>query len=289
MDYKEIKINWQKIDIDGIFLSNVDWRKLSVSENSKNIDWTHSRIVSPTFARIRTITIEWIIEKMDNSDFWAQRINHLQNIFSLQTNLNKLEEKEVYIKDIFWNDWKIFAKIKEPFYFEEWDLNIIWSHWKFRVVLESTKSPIYRSFEENFIAWENWDFGWFFLDFELEKSFDERNWILQINTLWNVEIPLRFEIIASWRVIFPLTIKNIKNEEFFKLENMQDLEAGDVLIIDTENFIVLKNNENIIEKRAIWSTWLKSLWSSSFLIFDASSSWFWENFKTRVYFSNSML
>ena len=67
MDYREIKINWQKIDIPGIYFTNVDWRKLSVSESSQNIEWTHSRVVSPTYARVRTITIEWIVEKLTMS------------------------------------------------------------------------------------------------------------------------------------------------------------------------------------------------------------------------------
>lgn len=288
MDFKEIKINWQKIDIPWIYFTNVTWRKLSVSENSKNIEWTHSRVVSPTYARVRTITIEWIVEKLDNSEFSASRINHLQNIFSLQTNLSELEEKELFIKDIFWNEWKMPVKVKEPFDFDEWDTNLIGSHWKFRVVLESTKSPIYKSFEENFINWNSWDFGWFNLDFELEKAFDEQDWILQVNILWNVSVPLRFEIIATWRVVFPLTIKNIKTWEFFKLENMEDLKSWDILVIDTENFFVSKNWENIIEKRASWSSWLKANWSSSFLVTE-NISWFWQNFQTRIYFSNSML
>jgi hypothetical protein len=33
--------------------------------------------------------------------------------------LSELEEKEIYIKDLFNNEWKIQAKIKEPFEFLE--------------------------------------------------------------------------------------------------------------------------------------------------------------------------
>lgn len=287
MDYREIKINWQKIDIPWIYFTNFDWRKLSISDQSRNLEGLHSRVVSPTFARIRIITIEWVVEKIDWIEKVAERINHLQNIFSLQTNLVELEEKELFIKDIFWNEWKMSVKVKEPFEFYE-DTEMKGSHYNFRVVLESTKSPIYKSFEENFINWDSWDFGWFTLDFELEKAFDEQDWILQVNILWNVSVPLRFEIIATWRVVFPLTIKNIKTWEFFKLENMEDLKSWDILVIDTENFFVSKNWENIIEKRASWSSWLKANWSSSFLVTE-NNSWFWQNFQTRIYFSNSML
>lgn len=288
MDFKEIKINWQKIDIPWIYFTNVVWRKLSASDQSKNLEGLHSRVVSPTFARVRIITIEWIVEKLDNTEFSASRINHLQNIFSLQTDLSELEEKELYIKDIFWNEWKMPVKVKEPFDFDEWDTNLVWSHWKFRVVLESTKSPIYRSFEENSVESSSSDFGWFCLDFELEKAFDESSWALQVNILWNVSVPLRFELVAVSTVIFPVIIRNLKTEEFFKIENLANLKPWDKIIIDSENFSLLLNDENIIEKRASWSTWLKASWSSSFLVTDSSSS-LDEKILSRVYFSNSML
>ncbi|PZM85074.1 hypothetical protein DLH72_02230 [Candidatus Gracilibacteria bacterium] len=84
MDYKEIKINGQKIDIPGIFFTKVEWRKLSVSDSSRNIEGMHSRIVSPTFARVRIITIEGVIERIDGIEKAAERLNHLQNLFSLQ-------------------------------------------------------------------------------------------------------------------------------------------------------------------------------------------------------------
>ncbi|PZM85073.1 hypothetical protein DLH72_02225 [Candidatus Gracilibacteria bacterium] len=240
------------------------------------------------FARVRIITIEGVIERIDGIEKAAERLNHLQNLFSLQTNLATLEEKELFIKDIFGNDWKIFIKIKEPFEFFEGNDEIVGSHYNFRVVLESTKSPVYKSFEENFIESKSGDFGGFTLDFELEKAFDEQDGLLQINTLGNISIPLRFEIIATGRVIFPLIIRNVKNNDFFKLENMSDLQAGDKIIIDTENFSVLKNGENIIDKRSSGSVWLKSRGSSSFLVTDSSSG-FDKNFISRVYFSNSML
>lgn len=287
MDYKEIKINWQKIDIPWILFINFDWRKLSTSDQSRNLEGLHSRVVSPTFARIRIITIEWVVEKIDWIEKVAERINHLQNIFSLQTNLVELEEKELYIKDIFWNEWKMPVKVKEPFEFYE-DTEMKGSHYNFRVVLESTKSPIYKSFEENSVESSSSDFGWFCLDFELEKAFNESSWALQVNILWNVSVPLRFELVAVSMVIFPVIIRNLKTEEFFKIENLPNLKPWDKIIIDSENFSLLLNNENIIEKRASWSTWLKASWSSSFLVTDSSSS-LKEKILSRVYFSNSML
>lgn len=287
MDYREIKINWQKIDIPWILFTNFDWRKLSTSDQSRNLEGLHCRVVSPTFARVRVITIEWVIEKIDWIEKVAERINHLQNIFSLQTNLVELEEKELYIKDIFWNEWKILVKIKEPFEFYE-DTEMKGSHYNFRVVLESTKSPIYKSFEENSVESSSSDFGWFYLDFELEKAFDESSWALQVNILWNVSVPLRFELVAVSTVIFPITIRNLKTEEFFKIENLPNFKLWDKIIIDSENFSLLLNDENIIEKRASWSTWLKASWSSIFLVTDSSSS-MEEKILSRVYFSNSML
>ena len=285
MDYREIKINWQKIDIPGIYFTNVDWRKLSVSESSQNIEWTHSRVVSPTYARVRTITIEWIVEKLDNNEFSASRINYLQKIFALQTNLVELEEKEFYVEDIFWNEWKILAKIKEPFDFDEWDLNLVWSHWKFRVVLESTKSPIFKSFKEKNFEGEKWDFWGFCLDFELDKAFDEKTWTVKINASF-LETPLKIEILAISDVIWPISIFNLTNWKKFKIDT--NMKLWDKIFIDSEKFCLTKNSENIIDKRLVWSSWFKVSGENEFLFLDVWWN-FEKSFKVKIFFNDLML
>lgn len=286
MDFKEIKINWQKIDIPWIYFTNVSWRKLSVSDQSKNLEGLHSRVVSPTFARVRVITIEWIVEKLDNSEFSASRINHLQNIFSLQTDLSELEEKELYIKDIFWNEWKILVKIKEPFDFDEWDTNLIWSHWKFRVVLESTKSPIYRSFESiNIFSEKGWAL-WFRLNFKLWKKFNENVWLLEVNAV-NFDVSPIFEIDILKNFSWPLKILNLNDKKFFSIS--WDFFIWEKIIVDMEKFILTKNNENIIDRRLPWSSWMKAKWKTNFIFQNNSKNFLEKDFKVKVIYNNVML
>lgn len=285
MDYKEIKINWQKIDIPWILFTNFDWRKLSTSDQSRNLEGLHSRVVSPTFARIRIITIEWVVEKIDWIEKIAERINHLQNIFSLQTNLVELEEKELYIKDIFWNEWKMPMKVKEPFEFYE-DTEIKGSHYNFRVVLESTKSPIYRSFESiNIFSEKGWAL-WFRLNFKLWKKFNENVWLLEVNTV-NFDVSPIFEIDILKNFSWPLKILNLNDKKFFSIS--WDFFIWEKIIVDMEKFILTKNNENIIDRRLPWSSWMKAKWKTNFIVLNNSKNFLEKDFKVKVIYNNVML
>lgn len=285
MDYKEIKINWQKIDIPWILFTNFDWRKLSTSDQSRNLEGLHSRVVSPTFARIRIITIEWVVEKIDWIEKVAERINHLQNIFSLQTNLVELEEKELYIKDIFWNEWKMPVKVKEPFEFYE-DTEIKGSHYNFRVVLESTKSPIYRSFESiNIFSEKGWAL-WFRLNFKLWKKFNENVWLLEVNAV-NFDVSPIFEIDILKNFSWPLKILNLNDKKFFSIS--WDFFIWEKIIVDMEKFTVTKNNENIIDRRLPWSLWLSAKWKTKFIVVNNSKDFLKKDFKVKVSYNNVML
>lgn len=285
MDYKEIKINWQKIDIPWILFTNFDWRKLSTSDQSRNLEGLHSRVVSPTFARIRIITIEWVVEKIDWIEKIAERINHLQNIFSLQTNLVELEEKELYIKDIFWNEWKMPMKVKEPFEFYE-DTEIKGSHYNFRVVLESTKSPIYKSSESiNIFSEKGWAL-WFKLNFKLWKKFNENVWLLEVNTV-NFDVSPIFEIDILKNFSWPLKILNLNDKKFFSIS--WDFFIWEKIIVDMEKFILTKNNENIIDRRLPWSSWMKAKWKTNFIVLNNSKNFLEKDFKVKVIYNNVML
>lgn len=285
MNLKQIKIDDKDILFDkGVIYTQIDWRKLSVSDNSTNIEGLHWRIVSPTYARYRIITIEWIIERIDGKQ--EERLLYLQKLFALQTKMYSLEEKEIYIKDLFDNEWRINAKIKEPFEFIEWDENIKWSHWKWRVVLESTLSPIYYSYKEIKKEALEWCFWGFYLWLQLSQAFNEWKWLIEIKTLQDITYT-RIEIDIVWSINWNLVIKNLTNDSFFAIDDI--FKVGDKIIIDSEKFTVTKNGINIIDKRVEGSIWQKVSWTMKFVVYDNDFKFLENDLNVKFYYSNAML
>lgn len=290
MDFKQAKINWQDILKDGnswIIYTFKDWRKLTITDNSENIDWVHGRNVSPTYARTRIITLEWISDRIWNTLNDQANIEYLQKIFALQWDLSKLEEKELYIKDIYDNEWILNVKVKEPLEVLEWDENFIWSHYKWRVVLESTKEPIYKSLNELLKSSTEWHYWWFKIWFQLWKSFNEIDNIIECNTTWNIETSARIEISVNWEINKPLMIKNLTKNTFFWLDI--DAVSWDEIVIDSSNYTVTKNWENILSSRIPWSMWIKITDSTKLLIEDKDWNIPFNDFLINIYFRNSLL
>ncbi len=290
MDFKQAKINWQDILKDNnswIIYTFKDWRKLTTTDNSENIDWVHGRNVSPTYARTRIITLEWISDRIWNTLNDQANIEYLQKIFALQWDLSKLEEKELYIKDIYDNEWILNIKVKEPLEVLEWDENFIWSHYKWRVVLESTKEPIYKSLNELLKSSTEWHYWWFKIWFQLWKSFNEIDNIIECNTTWNIETSARIEINVNWEINKPLMIKNLTKNTFFWLDI--DAVSWDKIVIDSSNYTVTKNWENILSSRIPWSMWVKITDSTKLLIEDKDWNIPFNDFLINIYFRNSLL
>lgn len=284
MDFKICRINWvNPIIDDSMIYTKKEWLKLSVDDDSQNIEWAHARIVSPTFARVRTIILEWIIDRAFSSA--EEKVNHLRSIFALQDeDLFEVYNNELYIKDIYDNEWIINVKIKEPIDIVEWDEEFYWEYWKWRVVLESTKSPVYKSYNQNLINWVSWRIWGWKLWVKLGKAMNESSSVIQANTL-SSKTDTRFEITATWNITSPLTIRNLVTNEFFAL-NITAV-SWDKIIVDTSNYIVTKNWVNILWNRISWSSWLKIKWNNQFTIYDGlgSINIFW----AKLYFRNAML
>lgn len=284
MDFKDLRINWvNPIIDDSMIYTKKERLKLSVDDDNQNIEWTHARIVSPTLARVRTITLEGII---DRAFSWAEtKVNHLRSIFALQDDdLFQVINKELYVKDIYDSEWIINVKVKEPLDIVEWDEQFYWEYWRWRVVLESTKSPFYKSYNQNLIEGEAWKIWGWKLWVKLGKAMNELSWIIQANTL-NTKTDTRFEINISSTITSPLTIRNLVTNEFFSLDITAI--AGDIIIIDSSDYTVTKNWVNILWNRIFWSSWLKIKWNNQFIIYD--NSWFIINLWIKLYFRNAML
>ena len=290
MDFKTAKINWQDIlkDQDSwIIYTHKQWRTLVTSDDSQNIDWIHWRNTSPTFARYRVITLEWISDRIWNELENQNSLEYLQNLFALQWDLSQLEEKELYIKDMYDNEWILKVKIKEPLTILEWDENIPWSHWKWRVVLESLKLPIYKSLDEIIKNWTEWNTWWFYLWTEFPTNFNETDGIIECTTSWNISTPAKVEITARSDIDSPLIIRNITNNTFFSLDI--DAVDWDIIIIDSNDYTVTKNWENILANRISWSTWLQVEKTTQIIVEDKDWNIPFNDFDINIYFRNALL
>jgi len=284
LDNKDILRN----SISGIYYTFKEWRKLSTSDDSQNIDWMHGRTTSPTYARTRIISLEWYIDRM-----WAiwdeeyASVLYLEELFALQGNPWKIQERELYIQDIYDREWTLKVKIKEPLEVLEWDDQIIWSHWRWRVVLESIEDPIYRSLEQIVTAWGEWVFLWFRFPFTLPDAWDESWSILECIGTWNTDSPAKIEIKANQTLSSPIKIFNVSNDTYFIINT--SLTSWDVLIINSAEEKLTKNGVNILWDREPWSIWPTVSWNTKFIVNDNDWGISPGSFDATVYFNNSLL
>lgn len=78
-----VKIEIDGVDIirTGIYYTSREWLGISASDESRDIAGMHARYVSPTYARVRTIALEGVIDR-EESD--REALDHLRYLFRLQ-------------------------------------------------------------------------------------------------------------------------------------------------------------------------------------------------------------
>lgn len=294
MNAKEIFIDGQNILATGVYYTAKNWSELAVSDESRDIAGMHGRVVSPTYARVRIITLEGYIDRRE-SDFPA--VEHLQYMFRLQRHIEAVDTRLVSLIDEYNRKWNIKAKIKEPLVLEEGDGEWAGEYYRWRVVLESVGGAEFTSDAETRVP-ETWygsegtyggvSFGtsfWVPLDSSISS--------IDIFSSSNFDIPLRIvlECIDSWNahawVQSPIVVQNAKNGSSFRLDTT--MVPWDIVEINSGNLTVTKNGSDITINRIPWSVFPSVYGNTRFIVSDADGRILSNDLRVSAYFFNALL
>ena len=292
---QQILIDGVDILRNGIHYTHTNWLELQVSDESRDIQGTHGRDVSPTFARTRVITLEGIVDRRVN-DYDA--INHLRYLFRLQWLSEAVDVRTVSVFDAYWTKWNIRTKIKEPLDIQEGDEETwVWEYWKWRVVLESIWWPEYRSeFEVRYPAsgyGKEGLYGGMRLGTKLGTPFNESMASIEVISSNNADTPIRLviECVDSGNpnsgVQSPLIVNNLSTGSQFKLD--VSMVPGDTIVIDSPNLKVYKNDNDITLSRLPGSVFPSVYGSTKFSVVDYDGYMVSDDVRVSAYFYNTLL
>lgn len=282
--FKGEKINKQTLDWQ-IWLTLVNWRKIETSDEQSNILWNHWVRTSPTFARWRLITIEWVI-LANTKENQSKAMDFLDNLFALQTYLWTTEKYIFSVVDEQNRIWNLETKIKNPIEYELFEEDYIeGSDRKFRVVLFGDDPRFFG--EEEYTQAKEFAYWGFKMNTNLWRKFNDFfNEIICISS-WNIWSPCRIEIEVKKSIEKPLKIINLKNKQFIWID--ENFVFWDKIIIDTKKYTITKNGESIKNKRITGSSWLMVSGITKFWVYD-TDWWFKESdFDVKIYFNNVLL
>ena len=296
MEAKQFKLDGQDILLDGvsgIYYTQKEWRNnLQTSDLGNDRAWWHGRDVSPTFARIRIITLEGYIDRFANASTEQAVTEYLERLFALQANPSILSPRTLYVKDVYNREWELDVKVKEPGTISEGDGEYKGSHWKWRVVLESVGDPTYLSYGEYTLSGIEGAYGGFDIPttgFSLQEGFsmNEILNLITITTTGNSAVFPRFEFSVTSAINSPLRIQNTDTREYFSL----DISAisGDIIIIDSKNLKCTKNGVDVTSSRMVGSIWPSADGVTNYLITDADDGTMGSDFNVIVYYKNALL
>lgn len=269
MLYKNIFINGKNVRGNGIFFESVNWTELSVSDASRDLVGLHARIVSPTYARVRIITLSGLIDRRISDE---EAVLYLQELFHLQRHIEAVDTRIVTIEDEYGNFWNISAKVKEPLDFEDGDPNFRGEYYRWRVVLESVGSPAFSSREEirspETGTGSEGRYGGFKLGKKLGAKWNEHIASLEINA-GATETPLKIilEVQNGKEINAPIIIRNLSTGSTFSLDT--NMSGTDRIVIDGNIFKIFKNDADITILRLPWSPFPSAFGRTKFVVEDA--------------------
>ncbi len=271
MDFQTATLDGQEIlngSTTGIYYTGKEWRQLTTDDSSVNLSGYHGRRVSATFARKRIVRMEGVILRSGNNDE-EEAVKYLQNLFNLQSNTASVEDRVLYILDLYGDEWNLNVKVRDPIVFAEYDGDFKGAAWKWMVTLESTDSPIYRGLDELTETGSEGSFGGFVMPFVLPIAFDETQGVIECVTAGNAAALARFEITCTDTIASPLQIMNLTNGTFFALDVTGT--AGDVFVIDSNDQTATKNGVSVKASRVAGSEFPTISGTTNFIVTDVNN------------------
>lgn len=292
MEALQIKIDNQDIlrdGVSGIYYTQKSWRQLSVSDNASDRQWWHGRTVSPTFARVRIITLEGYIDRKTNPATELDVVKFMENLFPLQADPSILSPRVLYVKDVYNREWALDVKVKEPLDIFEGDSGFKGSHWTWRVVLESVGDPTYFSPGELLETGIEGIYGGTPLGVAFPFAMSSMLNAIEVINIGNSASYPRIEITvnAGHTLTSPLMIGNMTDGTTFSL--LVDWVEWDLIVIDSENMKCYKNDLDITSLRSVGSIWPKVVWTTNFIINDNWGGVVDSDFSVNIYYKNSLL
>lgn len=269
----------------GIYYTAKEWRQLTTEDSSVSLAGYHGRRTTATRAIKRVITLEWLIQRAENSNE-VESVTYLQNMFNLQSETGILVLRILYIKDIYDKEWNLSVKVREPIRFIEYDQNWKGYSWKWSVTLESVWDPTYKSTTELLSTGQEGNAGGFYLPTTFPIAFSPVINPIQCVTYGNTATPAKIVITCSDNITAPLRVMNITNGTFFALNISAT--AGQVIIIDSNTKTATKDGVSVIASRVSGSTFPTISGTTQFIVSDAG--WYTlDHFTVAIYYKDALL
>jgi len=270
-----------------IALSDVQWRKLKVSDDKQDIIWYHGTLTWPTFARWRSIIVEGLIIAPTRAQT-SMAMDWLDILFALQGVPSTVEEKEFKIIDEQDRERSIKCKVDVPvdYEIEEDNDHNDGALRRWRVTLFAQDPKFYSLIASVFEGVEG-NYG----GFQLPNSMgNQRNMTYnEINcmTTSNADEPVKISINALNPISKPLTIHNVTANKWFMLDI--DAQIWDVIVIDAKNQTATKNGINILWTRIPGSQRPTVKGMTKYVMYDVGGGIYDTNFEVSISFNNSLL
>lgn len=270
-----------------IAVSDVQWRKLKVSDDKQDLIWYHGTLTWPTYARGRTIVIEGVIIAPIR-EITSKAMDWLDALFALQGVPSTVETKELKIIDEQMRERVIRCKVDQPvdYEIEEDNDHNDGAIRRRRVALFASDPKFYSTIDSLFYGQEG-NYGGFQLPNNMSNQRNMTYNEISCLTTSNADQPIKITITVGGNINKPLTIYNVTANKRFMLDI--DADPGDVIVIDAKNQTATKNGLNILGYRVPWSQRPTVKGITKYVMYDVDWWIYGSDFDVALSFNNSLL